>query len=139
MKIRTRKVTVSKSAEEVLKIMKGASCPWARRWFDAHSFSFNRVVRGNGRISLIPVYGTVRELENQTEVTLEIHANAVCYLWGMISCAGVLLLLWQCILGGPGWRFSALFLLIGIVGCGIPVMTASHILDQLEIKLKRDE
>ena len=105
MKIRTRKVTVSKSAEEVLKIMKGASCPWARRWFDAHSFSFNRVVRGNGRISLIPVYGTVRELENQTEVTLEIHANAVCYLWGMISCAGVLLFLWQCILGGPGWRF----------------------------------
>ena len=138
MKIRTRKVTTSKSMEEAMKIIKSAAYYWPEGEFEQYSFSFYCARRHGGRsMMLIPVRGSMFEEDGQVTVVLEIYADLTFYvgciftLWGMFST------FCMAIMQKAEWYMHCMVVLFGVIVSSSSLLVASEILDRLEFKLSR--
>lgn len=141
MKLLTRRVSASKSSEEIMHIMKNSSCPGEATTFTESTFSICCIKRRNHRYrAVVPVRGYITDAQNG-EVRLEIHAGPIDNLYmifGSIFVCFVIGAVCRFIFtGGPIW--TALILLsIGTLVFAQPFWNGIEILDLLEHKLTRN-
>ena len=136
MKIRTRKVTTSKSVEEAMKMIESAAYYWPEGKFEQHSFSFYCARRHGGRsMMLIPVRGTMFEKDGKLTVVLEIHADFKFYVGSIITLWGLLSTFYMAIMQTSKWHMYFIVALFGGIVSGSSLLAASEILDRLEFKL----
>ena len=137
MKIRSRKLIIpSKSVDDILNILKSmAFLP--RGKFEQDRFSFFCLRRRNGKVTWVPVKGTIRQDDNHVVVTLEIHAGLTFFIGNIVSLFGGIWIFSKLITQSTQWNLGILLILFGLIGSSIPVLTASEVLDRLEFKLQR--
>jgi hypothetical protein len=140
MKIRTRKVTTSKSIDEAMRMLKSAAYYLPEGKFDQTSFSFYCARRhGGGSVMLIPVRGSLSVEDDQVSIILEIHGDFRFYVGCILSLFGILGTLCLLIMQSPSWPVGCMVILFGGIMCGSSLLTASEILDRISFKLCRRE
>lgn len=140
MKILSRSVEVSKSTDEVNKILRTSAFVFSKSKFAANSFKFyvKRKHQSRGIYpALIPVSGDISSCKGNTKVNMEVHADVSAVLGGILLLIGMIGIVW-CYLKYSQWWFSYLgMILVGICIVLIYLGEGKDVLDQLENKLLR--
>ena len=138
MKILTRHVVVTKTAEEVSQILKSSAYYVPKPKFEQSCFSMHCAKRHhNGGKSLILVKGTVSEFEDKVRVKLEIHADLVFYYGIAMLLLGIIGIIYGIIAYSGNWLVGFGIVLIGLLLCAQPMSRGSELLDLLEHILTR--
>ena len=94
MKILSKCVTVSKSMEEVNKILCSSASPLFKPSFCSNQFSIRVVRKDSWRgFFVIPIKGNISESVGNTRVTMAIHAEATTVISAILVLLGLVGLL----------------------------------------------
>ena len=138
MKMLTRQVIVSKTAEEVISILKSCAYYLPKAIFDESQFTMHCAKRHNGgRLFLTKIKGNISERENKTKVTLEIHADICFFLGAAIALGGLLGLLYSLVFCTEEWLVYIGLILFGLIVGAQLFWRGSEQLDLIEHKLTR--
>lgn len=136
MLVLKRNVTVDKSAEEVISVLRACAYPIPRAVLEESDFSFYYPKRKNRGLTLVPVKGMLERGTGGTTVFLEIHACPLFYVGSAFAAFGACCLPYTLLMQTGGWFASLLFMLIGTVFSGASLCTGIDVLDLISYKLK---
>ena len=138
MKILKRQVVVSKSAEEIMQILKSCAYRYSKSTFEETEFSMCCPQRYNGGIpALTRIKGHLTENGGNTTVILEVHADFLFYFGLLFVFSGLLKLIYSLATCTGSWIFCLVAILLGLVFSSVPAWAGVEHLDIIEHKLTR--
>ena len=138
MRILSRYVTVSKTIEEVNKILRGSASSLLKPSFFSNHFSIYVIRKYAWRgFFIIPIKGSTLESVDNTKITMEIHAEATTVIGAILILLGLVGLLWCYVYSSERWFPFIGLVIIGILSILQFIWEAKDVLDQLENKLQR--
>lgn len=136
MTILSRKVTVSKSYEEVYDIIKSSAYCFPKGHFSAYTFSMHCAKRYNrGVISVIPVNGKIIKKPKQIDVHFAIQVDFGMLLGCVLFAFGIVCLLLCAILHFSRWIPCVGASVLGMIMIGHSLWEGKKLLDRLEQRI----
>ena len=138
MKVITRRVVVSKSAEEIIQILKSCAYRYSKSKFEKTAFVIRCPKRYNGRFPVLTkIKGHISENEVNTTVILAVHVGFLFYFGLVFIFSGLLGLIYSLVASTGSWVFGLAGILFGVVFSGVPICDGIEHLDIIEHKLTR--
>ena len=137
MVVLKRKVTVDKSAEEVISVFRSCAYHIPKAVLEESDFSFYYPMRKNRGLTLVPVKGLLERGAGGTTVSLEVHACPLFYIGCAVAVFGVCCLMYTLLMQTGSWFAGLLFMGMGAVFNGVSLCTGVDVLDLISYKLKR--